>query len=176
MTYASTLQVFCSSRTAFSTVIILSSLQSTTSPCSYSFGGVRIKLKYSQPFCVLFAKSASRPRAETSRWYHWHSPGVPLIINLNAVEGADNKELKRNSLAESAEKKKKKKKRRRRRRGMAWIIHLSNNQRRLPYLWAEKGPHSSARSALCLLRNAIAVHLKLKDSEALHTCTPTFPS
>lgn len=29
---------------------------------------------------------------------------LALIINLNAVEGADNKELKRNSLAESEEK------------------------------------------------------------------------
>lgn len=30
---------------------------------------------------------------------------ITLIINLNAVEGADNKELKRDSLAESEEKK-----------------------------------------------------------------------
>lgn len=32
---------------------------------------------------------------------------MTLIINLNAVEGADNKELKRNSLAESEKKKEK---------------------------------------------------------------------
>lgn len=38
---------------------------------------------------------------------------IPLIINLNAVEGADNKELKRNSLAESEKEK------RRSRRGSA---------------------------------------------------------
>lgn len=35
---------------------------------------------------------------------------VTLIINLNAVEGADNKELKRDSLAESEEEK----------RGVGW--------------------------------------------------------
>ena len=61
-----------------------------------------------------------------------HSPSITLIINLNAVEGADNKELKRNRLAESEKRK------RRSRRGSAWIIHLPHNQRCLPYLWAKK--------------------------------------
>lgn len=65
-------------------------------------------------------------------------------------------------------------KKRRSRRGSAWIIHLPHNQRCLPYLWA-KSPNSLARTVLCLLRKAIAVHLTLKRSTLIHTLIPHSP-
>lgn len=99
---------------------------------------------------------------EASRWCHGDTLSTSLIINLNAVEAAVNKELKRNSLAESEKKK------RRSSGGKAWIIHLAHNQRCLPYLWV-KSPHRSARIVLCLQRNAIKVHLKLNGFEVSHT-------
>lgn len=54
---------------------------------------------------LCFSRPGLRGGEEPSRWCHRHSPSITLIINLNAVEGADNKELKGNRLAESEEKK-----------------------------------------------------------------------
>lgn len=96
------------------------------------------------------------------------SLSVTLIINLNAVEGADNKELKRNSLAESEKKKEEEQE------GQC-MNYTFTPQSEVPALFmSQKSPHSGARIVLCLLWNAIAVHFILSDSEVTaHTHTHT---
>lgn len=109
--------------------------------------------------CIRFSTSVClRNGEENSRWCHNRSLDITSIINLRAVDGADNKELQKNRFAESEKEK------RRSRTGNAWIIHLPHNQRYLPYLWA-RSPHGSAGIVLCLLWNAIAIHSILNDSE-----------
>lgn len=113
-------------------------------------------------FLYFVCQITLRGGEEASRWCHGDTLSTSLIINLNAVEAAVNKELKRNSLAESEKKK------RRSSGGKAWIIHLPHNRRCLPYLWA-KSPHRSARIVLCLQRNAVQVHVKLNGFDVPHT-------
>lgn len=113
-------------------------------------------------FLYFVCQITLRGGEEASRWCHGDTLSTSLIINLNAVETAVNKELKRNSLAESEKKK------RRSSGGKAWIIHLPHNRRCLPYLWA-KSPHRSARIVLCLQRNAVQVHVKLNGFDVPHT-------
>lgn len=81
---------------------------------------------------------------------------------------ADNKELKRNSSAESEKQKEEEQE------GQC-MNYTFTPQSEVPALFmSKKSPHSLARIVLCLLWNAIAVHLILNDSEVSprHPTTP----